>query len=128
MYTTSQPDSPSQHIFDWTMQWLPMRRTNSLVGVNFVNVQVMGGAPHPPQTLPSGWMFSTKERICGQMELFWPSTLFWWCKRQYSRNIEHHLLKISMQGRIQAHFEIWNCFWAHKNWCPNFDRSTENSC
>ena len=29
------------------------------------------------------------------------------------------------QGRIQAVFDIGNCFWAHKNRCPNFDRSTK---
>ena len=29
------------------------------------------------------------------------------------------------QGRIQAVFEIGNRFWADKNWCPNFDRSTK---
>ena len=30
------------------------------------------------------------------------------------------------QQRIEALFEIGNCFWAHKNWCPNFDRSTKD--
>ena len=32
----------------------------------------------------------------------------------------------SQQGRIQAVFEIGNRFWAHENWRPNFDRSTED--
>ena len=30
------------------------------------------------------------------------------------------------QGRIQAVFDIGNRFWAHKNWRPNFDRSTKD--
>ena len=33
---------------------------------------------------------------------------------------------VHCQGRIQAHFEIGNRFWAHKNWRPNFDRSTKD--
>ena len=36
------------------------------------------------------------------------------------------ILLLGLQRRIQAVFEIGNCFWAHKNWCPNFDRSTED--
>ena len=30
------------------------------------------------------------------------------------------------QGIIQGVFEIGNCFWAHKNWHPNFDKLTKN--
>ena len=27
---------------------------------------------------------------------------------------------------MQGIFEIGNRFWAHKNWCPNFDKVTKN--
>ena len=30
------------------------------------------------------------------------------------------------QGVIQGVFEISNHFWAHKNWCPNFDKLAKN--
>ena len=30
------------------------------------------------------------------------------------------------QGIKQGVFEIGNCFWAHQNWCPNFDRLATN--
>ena len=32
----------------------------------------------------------------------------------------------SYHGRIQALSEIGNRFWAQKNWCPNFARSTKD--
>ena len=31
------------------------------------------------------------------------------------------------QGVIQGIFEIGNSFWAHKDWCPNFDKLTKNN-
>ena len=30
------------------------------------------------------------------------------------------------QGVIQCIFEVGNCFWAHKNQHPNFDKLTKN--
>ena len=46
-------------------------------------------------------------------------------KCQLVRTVEkvQQLAYIAYQGRIQAIFEIGNCFWAHKYWRPNFDRS-----
>ena len=35
------------------------------------------------------------------------------------------MISVSLQGRIQAFFEISNWFWAHENWHPNLDRSTK---
>ena len=34
------------------------------------------------------------------------------------------IYSVHSQGRIQALFEIGNCFWAHQNQYPNFARST----
>ena len=34
--------------------------------------------------------------------------------------------RIQEQGRIHALFKIGNYFWAHKDWCPNFARSTKD--
>ena len=45
-------------------------------------------------------------------------------KNLYLKNIFDFY--IYLQGRIKALFQIGNCFWAHKNWCPNFDRSTKD--
>ena len=33
-------------------------------------------------------------------------------------------IALHIQGLIQGIFEIGNCFWARKNWHPNFDKVT----